>query len=328
MSIALRQNTAAVIILGPFVSGTDGVTPVTNLTAPTALAIWKNGTSSAINLSSGAGHSWTHRADGYYEAGLAATDVDTLGRLKVEMTSAAYLSVWETLEVMPAAVWDALYGEGFLPVNLALWNAGALPTIPPAAPSAVQVRQEMDSNSTKLVHLDADVSSRLAASAYTAPDNVSISAAATYAAAANTKLPTDTAIKMAHLDADVSSRLPAGNVTVGTNLDKGGYSLAADQSGVTVGTVNTANVVGIVNAVASLALASIADAVKAVNVDSTGHQALTLQKAIELLVARAIGNASYDISTCVNTIMGRDGVTPLATVKLTGSGNRSDSTIA
>ena len=38
-----------------------------------------------------------------------------------------------------------------------------------AAPTAVAVRTEMDANSTKLAHLDADVSSRLAISGYTAP---------------------------------------------------------------------------------------------------------------------------------------------------------------
>jgi hypothetical protein len=38
----------------------------------------------------------------------------------------------------------------------------------PTVPSVVQIRQEMDSNSTKLANLDATVSSRLASSAYTA----------------------------------------------------------------------------------------------------------------------------------------------------------------
>lgn len=40
-----------------------------------------------------------------------------------------------------------------------------------APPTAIQVRQEIDANSTKL---DADVSSRLAASGYTAPDNADV----------------------------------------------------------------------------------------------------------------------------------------------------------
>lgn len=42
-------------------------------------------------------------------------------------------------------------------------------TAPTAAPSVVAIRQEMDSNSTKLANLDASVSSRLATSGYTAP---------------------------------------------------------------------------------------------------------------------------------------------------------------
>jgi hypothetical protein len=48
--------------------------------------------------------------------------------------------------------------------------------IPAAAPTAAAIRAEMDSNSTKLTNLDAAVSSRLAASGYTAPDNASITA--------------------------------------------------------------------------------------------------------------------------------------------------------
>jgi cell division septation protein DedD len=50
--------------------------------------------------------------------------------------------------------------------------------LPAAAPTAVQVRQEMDANSTKLANLDATVSSRLAAASYSAaPSTAAIDAA-------------------------------------------------------------------------------------------------------------------------------------------------------
>jgi hypothetical protein len=42
-------------------------------------------------------------------------------------------------------------------------------TAPSAAPTVTAIRQEMDSNSTKLANLDATVSSRLASASYTAP---------------------------------------------------------------------------------------------------------------------------------------------------------------
>jgi hypothetical protein len=43
-----------------------------------------------------------------------------------------------------------------------------------APPTVAEIRTEMDSSSTKLAHLDADITSRLAASGYTAPDNTDI----------------------------------------------------------------------------------------------------------------------------------------------------------
>jgi hypothetical protein len=63
-------------------------------------------------------------------------------------------------------------------IATAVWGAatrsitgGTVDTLtnPPTVPTVVQIRQEMDSNSTKLSNLDASVSSRLAGSAYTAP---------------------------------------------------------------------------------------------------------------------------------------------------------------
>ncbi|MCP5096197.1 MAG: hypothetical protein GY943_11640, partial [Chloroflexi bacterium] len=41
-------------------------------------------------------------------------------------------------------------------------------------PTALAIRTEMDTNSTKLANLDATISSRLAAAGYTAPDNASV----------------------------------------------------------------------------------------------------------------------------------------------------------
>jgi hypothetical protein len=69
------------------------------------------------------------------------------------------------------------------------------------------------------------------------------------------------------------------------------------------------------------------DSVLGLNIDSTGGT-LSLAKALEALVARELGNLAYDADTGVLTFYGRDGVTAIGTVKLTGQGNRSESTIA
>ena len=66
--------------------------------------------------------------------------------------------------------------------------------------------------------------------------------------------------------------------------------------------------------------------VAGINVDSTGGQ-LPLAKALEVIVARCVGDLAYDSETGVVTFKGRDAETPVATVKLTGGGARQDSTI-
>jgi hypothetical protein len=50
-----------------------------------------------------------------------------------------------------------------------IWSHSARTLTTSSGPTAVEIRQEMDSNSTKLANLDSTVSSRLAGSAYTAP---------------------------------------------------------------------------------------------------------------------------------------------------------------
>lgn len=50
-----------------------------------------------------------------------------------------------------------------------IWSHATRTLTSASGPTAVQIRQEMDSNSTKLANLDAAVSSRLAAASYTAP---------------------------------------------------------------------------------------------------------------------------------------------------------------
>ena len=72
-----------------------------------------------------------------------------------------------------------------------------------AAPTVIQVRQEMDTNSTKLANLDATVSSRLAAAAYTAAPTV-----------IQVRQEMDAnSTKLANLDATVSSRLATSGYT-------------------------------------------------------------------------------------------------------------------
>jgi hypothetical protein len=84
-----------------------------------------------------------------------------------------------TAVLTPEAVWGAstrtlTAGAGISASDV--WDYATRSLTTSSGPTAVQIRQEMDSNSTKLANLDASISSRLAGSAYTAPANSDISA--------------------------------------------------------------------------------------------------------------------------------------------------------
>jgi hypothetical protein len=98
------------LVFGPFLDKDNGVTAETVISAPTAARIWKNGVTSTINLSTGRTPAWTHDGDGFYTVGSLASDVDTEGRLKIEISGAAtHLPVWENFVVLNANVYDSLY---------------------------------------------------------------------------------------------------------------------------------------------------------------------------------------------------------------------------
>jgi hypothetical protein len=88
-----------------------------------------------------------------------------------------------------------------------VWDGTA--EVASSAPSVVQIRQEMDSNSTKLANLDASVSSR---STLTTGDLPSVPSAASVASAVRTEL-----TELSNLDASVSSRLASAAYTAPTS---------------------------------------------------------------------------------------------------------------
>jgi len=66
------------------------------------------------------------------------------------------------------------------------------------------------------------------------------------------------------------------------------------------------------------------------SIDSTGTDEISAAKALEIILAILGGNASYDSTTRVLTVYGRDGSTVLWTVKISATvyGTRTDSTKA
>jgi len=99
----LKQNTAASLIFGPFVSETDGVTSRESYTSLSGILYKNNGASAAVNPAV------THTASGFYNVELTSGCVDTLGPLRIAFAnSACHLAVWSDNVVVPANTYDAL----------------------------------------------------------------------------------------------------------------------------------------------------------------------------------------------------------------------------
>ena len=120
----LKQSTAATIKLGPFVDDTDGKTAETALTIGQAdIRLSKNGGDIAqSNNTAGA----THDELGYYDIPLNTTDTDTLGRLRVLVSKAGALPVWQDFLIVTANVFDTLCSTGSLNVNAASLSTDAI----------------------------------------------------------------------------------------------------------------------------------------------------------------------------------------------------------
>lgn len=124
MTAFLRQSTAETVVLGSFVDQTDGFTAETALTISQAdIRLSKNGGAFAqTNNAAGA----THMENGHYSVPLNTTDTNTLGRLRVAVNESGALPVWRDFMVMPANVWDSLYGADQLQVHVNEMTAGII----------------------------------------------------------------------------------------------------------------------------------------------------------------------------------------------------------
>ena len=119
----LKQSTAVIVKLGPFLDSTDGDTEETALTISQAdILLSKNGGAFAqSNNVAGA----THDTKGLYGVPLDTTDTNTLGELRVYIHESGALAVWETFMVVSANVWDSLFSTDKLQVDITQLNGVA-----------------------------------------------------------------------------------------------------------------------------------------------------------------------------------------------------------
>jgi hypothetical protein len=115
VSIFLKQSTAVDLPIGPFLDSGDGVTVESGLTLTQPdIRLKKNGGNWAQK---NAAQTLTHEEFGFYECSFDATDTDTLGVLKVAVNETGALPVWHDFMVVPANVWDSLFGADKLQVD-------------------------------------------------------------------------------------------------------------------------------------------------------------------------------------------------------------------
>lgn len=112
----LRQATATTVKIGPFLDSTDGNTVEGGLTISQAdVRLSKNGGDFAQK---GDATACSHDELGYYDCPLNTTDTGTLGRLRLAVHEGGALPVWHDFMVVPANVWDSLFGNDYLDVNV------------------------------------------------------------------------------------------------------------------------------------------------------------------------------------------------------------------
>jgi hypothetical protein len=116
MTVWLKQSTAATVMVGPIVDSTDGATAETGFTISQAdIRLSKNGGAFAqTNNATGA----THAENGWYSVPLDTTDTATLGNLLVNIAESGGLQAWRTFMVVPAQVWDSMFGADRLQVHV------------------------------------------------------------------------------------------------------------------------------------------------------------------------------------------------------------------
>jgi hypothetical protein len=115
----LKQSTSVDLPIGPFVDQTDGITAETGLTLTQPdIRLKKNGGAWAQKA---AAQTLSHEENGWYEVTLDTTDTDTLGQLMLAVNESGAMPVWHEFMVVPANVWDSLFGADLLQVDLQQW---------------------------------------------------------------------------------------------------------------------------------------------------------------------------------------------------------------
>lgn len=105
----LREATITNVKVGPFLDKTDAYTPKTAL-SPVVKLSKVGGTFATRNSATATAHD----TDGFYTVELNATDTNTRGRMRLSVSDATALPVWEDINVLSQAVYDEKFGGALL----------------------------------------------------------------------------------------------------------------------------------------------------------------------------------------------------------------------
>lgn len=210
MATWLKQSTAATIEIGPFVDDTDGKTAETALTLSQAdIRLSKNGAAFAQKNDANAA---THMEIGYYSCALNSTDTNTLGRLRLAVHESGALPVFMEFMVVPANVWDSLFGADKLQVDAVEWLGGTIATPTVTGVPEVDVTHVGGSAQAISTNLDATVSSRASQSSLNTVAGYIDTEVASILAAVDTEVASILSTVTTNLDATVSSRATPAQV--------------------------------------------------------------------------------------------------------------------
>ena len=218
MGLWLKQGVAVTVKIGPFIDDGDGKTAEIGLTLTQAdIRISKNGAN--IIQKNEATNATTDEL-GYYDCPIDDTDTNTLGRLQLMVHEAGALPVYHEYMVVTANVWDTLCSTDLFQTDLT--------QIGGVAQSATDLKDFADAGYDPAT--DKVTGVKLC-------DRTTLVDLAT---ACTTVTTTTTATNVTN---DVGITQAGADKVWGTAAraltDKAGFSLAADQSAVTIGTVNT-----------------------------------------------------------------------------------------
>ena len=112
----IKQSTAVILTLGPFVQAADGFTAMTALSpSATNVRLYKAGATASVDISAA---TWTHIEFGIYRVTLTTSHTDTAGPMHIVAAISGARPVTHEFNVQAATAYDALVTGTQIPADV------------------------------------------------------------------------------------------------------------------------------------------------------------------------------------------------------------------